>query len=134
MTSIIGSRPNGSYGQYKFPGKRAPAKHGWTRMTTWARAVFRFTFQAMKASRRKKPLTFGGVIIGAHDAWDGQLAIPYIEPTMPLPSAKKAVRTVSHKAGFPVRTISKWYAAIASHVPIGYEDETGFHYGPHPGD
>jgi len=30
--------------------------------------------------------------------------------------------------------IAKWCGAIASHVPAGYEDETGFHYGANGGD
>jgi hypothetical protein len=29
---------------------------------------------------------------------------------------------------FPVRAIAKLYAAIEDRVPVGYEDETGFHY------
>ncbi len=33
------------------------------------------------------------------------------------------------KAVFPVRIIGKVCAAIASRVPVGYEDEAGFHYG-----
>ena len=30
---------------------------------------------------------------------------------------------------FPVWVIAKLYAAIEARVPVGYEDETGFHYG-----
>ena len=58
---------------------------------------------------RKKPLSFAGFITAAH-----------------------AVQTAWHEAGFPVRIIGNLYAAIASHVPVGYEDETGFHYGANP--
>jgi hypothetical protein len=75
----------------------------------------------MKTNCRKKPLTFVGLITAALAASDGQLAEQYVEPTKPLPSVKNAVETA-------------WRKAIASHVPVGYEDETGFHYGPHPGD
>jgi hypothetical protein len=39
-----------------------------------------------------------------------------------------------HEAGFPVRIIAKLRAAIASHVPLGYENETGFHHGVKAGD
>jgi hypothetical protein len=53
----------------------------------------------MKTNCRKRPLTFGGIITAAHEAW------------------------------FSVRIIAKLRAAIASQAPVGYEDETGFHYG-----
>ena len=77
---------------------------------------------------------FGGFIIVAQDAENGQWAEHYVQSTMPLPSAGETVQTASHKAGFSVRIISRWRGAIASWVPIGYENETGFHYGPNPGD
>jgi hypothetical protein len=32
------------------------------------------------------------------------------------------------------KSIAKLRAATASHVPVGYEDETGFHYGANTGD
>ena len=44
-------------------------------------------------------------------------------------AAGPAVPTVGYEAGFPVRIVEKWRAAIASRVPVGFEDETGFHYG-----
>jgi hypothetical protein len=53
---------------------------------------------------------------------------------MPSLPARNAVQTAGPKAGLPVRIIAKWHAAIASRVPIGYEDETGFHYGVKAGD
>jgi len=37
--------------------------------------------------------------------------------------------TTEHKAAFPVRSLVKLYRVIKSRVPIGYEDEEGFHYG-----
>jgi hypothetical protein len=75
----------------------------------------------MKTNNRKKVLKFGGFITAAHDASESQLTERYVKPTMPL-------------AAFPVRIISKLRAAIASHVPVGYEDETGFHYSANAGD
>ena len=33
-----------------------------------------------------------------------------------------------HEVRFPVRIIAKLRAAIETRVPVGYEDETGFHY------
>jgi len=48
---------------------------------------------------------------------------------MPLPPVRNTVQTAWRKAGFPVRIIAKWRMAIASYMPVGYEDETGFHYG-----
>jgi hypothetical protein len=76
----------------------------------------------MKTNCRKNLLTFGGFITAAQDVWDDQLAEQYVEPTMPLPSARNAVQTAWHEAGFAVRIIAKWRVAIASHVPVGYED------------
>jgi hypothetical protein len=32
------------------------------------------------------------------------------------------------EVSFPVRTIAKLRAAIEARAPVGYEDETGFHY------
>jgi hypothetical protein len=53
---------------------------------------------------------------------------------MPSQLARNVVPTPWHEAGFPVRIIAKLRAAIASHVPAGYEDETGFHYSAKAGD
>jgi hypothetical protein len=88
----------------------------------------------MQIHCRLKYLTLGGFITVAHDVWNGKLAERFVSPTMPLPSARKAVPTAGPNAGFPVRIIAKWRAAIASRVPVGYEDETGFHYGVKTGD
>jgi len=90
--------------------------------------------QTMKPNCRKKALKFGGFITAAHDASDSQSAERYVEPTMPLKSATNAVQKAWPEAGFPVRLIAKWCGAIASHVPAGYEDETGFHCGANAGD
>ena len=63
------------------------------------------------ANCRKKPLALGGMI-----------------------AALDALQAAWHKAGFRSQIIGKWRAAVASRVPIGYEDETGFHYGVKPGE
>jgi hypothetical protein len=36
------------------------------------------------------------------------------------------------RPGFWTRIVAAWYAAINFLAPIGYEDETGFHYGAMP--
>jgi len=91
-------------------------------------------FQGMRTNSRNGRRMFGGFIIVAQDAENGQLAEHYVQSTMPLPSAGETVRTARRKAGFSVRIISKWRGAIASRVPVGYENETGFHYGSDPGN
>jgi hypothetical protein len=88
----------------------------------------------MKTNCRKNTLTFGGFIRVAHDAWNDSLAERYVEPETPLVSARNAVQVAGPKAGFPNRITAKLRAAIDSHVPVGYEDETGFHYGTNAGD
>ena len=40
-----------------------------------------------------------------------------------------AIRMKQHSAGFLGRIVAKLWAAIISPVPVGFEDETGFHYG-----
>jgi hypothetical protein len=47
---------------------------------------------------------------------------------MSLPLNRNPNQGVWVEAGFPVRMIAKLRAAIATRVPVGYEDETGFHY------
>ena len=50
----------------------------------------------------------------------------------------RAIKVEWHPTTFLVRIVTKVCQAIASRVPVGYEDETGFHYGvantPLPGD
>ncbi len=79
----------------------------------------------MKTNCRKTPLTFGELVAAAFVT----STEPYVEPSMPLPPVRNTVQTAWRKAGFPVRIIAKWRMAIASYMPVGYEDETGFHYG-----
>jgi len=102
--------------------------------TPWRRRSFLAYLEIMQANCRKKPLAFGGFIIVACDDGDGKLADPGTEPTMPWPAPSNAIRTAWPAAAFRVRITAKICAAIASRVPVGYEDETGFHYGVNPGD
>jgi hypothetical protein len=48
---------------------------------------------------------------------------------MPLPANCHDRRIAWHKVGSPARIISALRASIEASVPLGYEDETGFHYG-----
>jgi hypothetical protein len=56
-----------------------------------------------------------------------QLAKRHVEQTPPAPTAGN-LRIAWHEVGFPVRIIAKLRAAIEARVPVGYEDEAGFHY------
>jgi hypothetical protein len=47
----------------------------------------------------------------------------------PLPLARIDNRIAWHEVGSPVRIIAILRASIKSRVPVGYEDESGFHYG-----
>jgi hypothetical protein len=56
-----------------------------------------------------------------------QLAERHVEQTVSASSAS-TLRIAWHEVSFPVRIIAKLRAAIEAWVPVGYEDETGFHY------
>jgi hypothetical protein len=56
-----------------------------------------------------------------------QLAERPVAQTMPSSSASN-LRIAWHEVRFPVRIIAKLRAAIEARVPVGYADETGFHY------
>jgi hypothetical protein len=56
-----------------------------------------------------------------------QLAERRVEQTTSASSAC-TLRIARHEVGFPVRIIAKLRAAIEARAPVGYEDETGFHY------
>ncbi|MGO8682221.1 MAG: hypothetical protein ACLPYM_04235 [Limisphaerales bacterium] len=56
-----------------------------------------------------------------------QLAERHVEQTMSSSSAS-TLQIAWHEVRFPVRIIAKLRAAIETRVPVGYEDETGFHY------
>ena len=58
---------------------------------------------------------------------DSQLAKRDVEQTMSSSSAI-TLQIAWHEVSFPVRIIAKLRAAIEARVPVGYEDETGFHY------
>jgi hypothetical protein len=88
----------------------------------------------MKPSRKNKLPASGGFVIEAGDHGGNQSTEPHVEPAKPLPPARNAVLTTWSKTGFAVRNMVKWRATIASHVPVGYEDQTGFHYGVNPDD
>jgi len=56
-----------------------------------------------------------------------QLAKRHVEQTPPS-SPVSNHRMASSAVNFPVWVIAKLCAAIEARVPVGYEDETGFHY------
>ena len=49
--------------------------------------------------------------------------------TTALPFESNAIEIKWRGVRFLVRIITKMCEAIISRVPVGYEDETGFHYG-----
>ena len=64
----------------------------------------------MQINCRKDPLTLGGFVTSARD-----------------------VQMAGNEVGFLVRIVAKWRVAITSLVPVGFEDEAGFHYGAKAG-
>jgi hypothetical protein len=54
--------------------------------------------------------------------------LPLLEAVRPAVKAG-VVRSESLLAGFLVRLVTKVWEAILCRVPVGYEDETGFHHG-----
>jgi hypothetical protein len=44
------------------------------------------------------------------------------------PACVSKLRFVRHEVNFPARIVGKLRAMIEARVPVGYEDETGFHY------
>ena len=57
------------------------------------------------------------------------LAKRCLERTMALASNGDTRRTTGHEVGSSVRIVTKLRATLEARVPVGYEDETGFHYG-----
>ena len=57
-----------------------------------------------------------------------QLANRGTEQMMHLPLNRNATRIAWHEVGSPVRIIALLRATIEASAPVGYEDETGFHY------
>lgn len=60
---------------------------------------------------------------------DKESATGYVDHTVPVPSDGNIMRIAGHKVGFPVGITTKLCGMIESQVPVGYEDEGGFHYG-----
>jgi len=58
-----------------------------------------------------------------------QLAARPVATAMPLPLDCSNGRIAWHQVGSPVRIRDLLRAAINAWAPVGYEDETGFHYG-----
>jgi hypothetical protein len=52
-----------------------------------------------------------------------------VDRTMPLTVDRNTLRIAGHEVGSLVRIIAKLCGVMESQVPIGYEDEGGFHYG-----
>jgi hypothetical protein len=57
------------------------------------------------------------------------LAKRCLERTMALPSSGSVLQTRVPEVGPAIQIIKKLRATLESRVPVGYEDETGFHYG-----
>jgi hypothetical protein len=49
--------------------------------------------------------------------------------SLPLPLERKGDRIAWYQAGSPVRIIAILRASLEAQVPVGYEDDSGFHYG-----
>ena len=62
------------------------------------------------------------------------LAKRCLEQSMALPSDGNVCGTTGHKVEGSVRIIMKLRASIEARVPVGYEDENGFHYGADAAD
>lgn len=58
-----------------------------------------------------------------------QLATKEVVQMMPLPLDRNKGRIAWYKIGSPVRIIAILRATVEALVPVGYEDEAGFHYG-----
>jgi hypothetical protein len=58
-----------------------------------------------------------------------QLTDERLESVMPLELGPSLMDVKWYEARFPVRIIAKLFSAVESRIPVGYEDETGFHYG-----
>jgi hypothetical protein len=57
------------------------------------------------------------------------LAKKCLERTMLLPSGGDSLQAAGPEAGSAVQVITKLRASIEARVPLGYEDENGFHFG-----
>jgi hypothetical protein len=58
-----------------------------------------------------------------------ELATGRVDRATPLVPDSKSMQVEGHKVGSPVRIIAKLCGVMKSKVPVGYEDEGGFHFG-----
>jgi len=58
---------------------------------------------------------------------DSQLAGRTVQETT-LPATVSKLWFVRHEVNLPARVMAKLRAVIEARIPVGYEDETGFHY------
>ncbi len=58
-----------------------------------------------------------------------ELATGQFDQTTSLTADSNIVRIAGHKVSVPVRIIAKLCGVMETRVPVGYEDEGGFHYG-----
>jgi hypothetical protein len=71
-----------------------------------------------------------GIWVDARNMVAGtQLAEKRTGEMMPLPLDRNSGRIAWHQIGSPVRIIAILRATLKARVPVGYEDEAGFHYG-----
>ena len=62
------------------------------------------------------------------------LAKKCLERTMALPSGGDGLQSAGPEAGSAVQIITKLRSTIEARVPVGYEDENGFHFGADAAD
>ena len=58
-----------------------------------------------------------------------RLATEWAPKALPLPLDHQSGRVAWYKIGSPLRIIAVLRATVEARVPVGYEDEAGFHYG-----
>jgi hypothetical protein len=69
-------------------------------------------------------------IADAHNMVTGnELARGHGDETMPRTDDGSAFRIEGHNVGLSVRIVAKLCRVMKFQVPVGYEDEAGFHYG-----
>jgi hypothetical protein len=59
-----------------------------------------------------------------------QLATKSAVNTVPLPLDRHQGRIAWYKIGSPLRIVAVLRASLEAKAPVGYEDDSGFHYGP----
>ena len=78
----------------------------------------------------KKGKAFSRRCIELHNVVTGkELTAGFVEKTTPLSSDGNIMRVAGHKLGLLVRIVAQLCGMVEAHVPFGYEDEGGFHYG-----